>query len=86
MYGPNPFPEMPDIEEEKIDLTNPKLKSKNETVGGQQEPQLQNQFFLKEQYEKDCYLSEWFFVLHQYFLMKYGNLNLQPIYALTRLK
>ena len=61
MYGSNPFPEMPDAEEEKIDLTNPKLKSKDESVGGQQEPQIQNQFFLKEQYEKDCYLSEWFF-------------------------
>ena len=52
---------MPDIEEEKIDLTNPKLQSKDETVGGQQEPQIQNEFFLKEQYEKDCHVSEWFF-------------------------
>ena len=43
MYGSNPFPDMPDIEERKIDLTNPKLQSKDETVGGQQEPQLQNQ-------------------------------------------
>ena len=48
-------------EEEEIDLTNPKLKSKDETVGGSAEPQIQNQFFLKEQYEKECHLSEWFF-------------------------
>jgi len=54
---PNVLPTL----EEGIDLENPKLKSKDETVGGQNEPQIQNQFFLKDQYEKDCYESVWFF-------------------------
>jgi hypothetical protein len=52
---------LPTLEEEGIDLTDPKLKSKDETVGGQNEPNIQNQFFLKDQYEKDCYESAWFF-------------------------
>jgi len=52
---------LPTLEEEGIDLTDPKLKSKDETVGGKNEPNIQNQFFLKNQYEKDCYESVWFF-------------------------
>ena len=53
---------LPTLEsEEKIDLTDPKLKSKDETIGGSAEPQLQNAFFLKEQYEKNCHESVWFF-------------------------
>ena len=47
MYGSNPLPEMPDVEEQKIDLTNPKLKSKDESVGGQQEPQIQKSILSK---------------------------------------
>ena len=52
---------LPTLQEEGIDLTNPKLKTKNEAFGGQNEPHIQNEFFLKEQYEKDCHESVWFF-------------------------
>ena len=52
---------LPALQEEGIDLTNPKLKTKDEAIGGQNEPHIQNEFFLKEQYEKDCHESVWFF-------------------------
>ena len=52
MYGENPFPELPEIvEDDSIDLTDPDLQSKDSSVIGQNEPEINNHFFLKDQYE-----------------------------------
>lgn len=61
MYGDNPFPQMPDVEETVIDLTDPKHQSEDNSATKQGEPKLNNDFLLKNEYKKDCHVSEWFF-------------------------
>jgi hypothetical protein len=62
MYGNSPFPEFTEVvEEDSIDLTDPDLQSKDSSVIGQNQPEINNHFLLKEQYELNCHISEWFF-------------------------
>ena len=57
-----PFPEfLETTEKDKVDLADPKYQSEDESVRGQQKSQHETEFFLKQQYELECHISEWFF-------------------------